>query len=81
MGKSLYIKKQSTKLENEIKNNISWTSKWKGEDHTLIMRTPIQGNSVDIEEVLTHLLDGDKSSNKHPKIYHFDVAPTVSLFL
>lgn len=77
MGKSLFIKKQSEKLYAYLKRNATDEIRKKLTLHHLLVKIPVLGTSVDIDEVVNKLSKHGGNQEKIPRIYHFDIASTV----
>jgi len=77
MGKSLYI----SSLEKELEKKLE--KKYKKEvKYPLRVIVPIHGPVVDLDVVMRHLQDHMTNIdpiNPPPQIFHFDIAPSVSL--
>ena len=71
MGKSLYVKRMTTQLNEKLKS--------KPKPVNLCVTIPIHGPSVAIDEVIKHLLNNSEANpmDPLPQIFHFDVAPSV----
>ena len=70
MGKSLYVKRMTTKLMEKFKSPVT---------HPLCVTIPIHGPNVDFDEVMKSLLSHASPMHPLPQIFHFDIAPSVRL--
>ena len=68
MGKSLYVKRLTKKLEKKLKQTVAYL---------LCVTIPIHGPTVDLDVVMRSLQDHANPVNPPPQIFHFDIAPTV----
>jgi len=77
MGKSLYICRLEKKLEKKLEKIYKKEVK-----RPLRVIVPIHGPDVDLDAVIKHLQDHMTNVdpiNPPPQIFHFDIAPSVSL--
>ena len=76
MGKSLYVSKLEKKLEKKYKKEV------KLPNFPFRVIIPLYGPNVDLDAVLKHLRDHmtDVDLTSPPaQIFHFDIAPSVSV--
>ena len=80
MGKSLFVDVCGSELDHLTKTSASCKqSVSKSERKTTVVTVPIHGTAVDTDEVVNALLVfEEKLDAVFPRIYHFDVAPTVT---
>lgn len=81
MGKSLFVKEKAYSLEQILMSSAIM------KDHRSRSRNPsanavtipVHGTSVCVNEIVESLLRfEERDENNFPRIYHFDIAPSVS---
>ena len=72
MGKSLYVKRMTSKLKKKFKKPVTYP---------LCVTIPIHGPNVDFDKVTKSLLCHANPMDPLPQIFHFDIAPSVRLFI
>ena len=73
MGKSLYISRMERELKKKFKKEVK---------HPIRVIIPIHGPDVDLDAVMKHLqhhMTNVDPINPPAQIFHFDIAPSVSL--
>ena len=83
MGKTLFVTEKGTELERLTQASPSCKRNMSKSNHpkTIVVTVPVHGTFVDIDEVTESLLVfEDNLDAVFPRIYHFDIAPTVSIF-
>lgn len=68
MGKSLYVKRLTRKLEKKLKLPMTYQ---------LCVTIPIHGPNVDLDIVMKSLQQHANPVDPPPQIFHFDIAQTV----
>ena len=79
MGKSLFIEKKSDQLDKYISTNCSAKQKDRFQDYEMVVRTPVHGTTVGYNDIVSNLSSNCIFDDDFPRIYHFDVAPTVRI--
>ena len=75
MGKSLLVKRMAKQLQGILK---------KESKHPICVTIPIHGPDVDLDVVMKDLrnhLESIDPINPPPQIFHFDIAPSVSVLV
>ena len=80
MGKSLFITQKCNELGNHISEKSTPTQKDRFAKYEVVVRTPVHGTSVCYEDVVHNLSKGSICDDEFPRVYHFDIAPTVSYY-
>ena len=81
MGKSSFILEKDHALKNMVKSSGSWKKRMLKSKHpnVTLITVPIHGTFVSIDEITEALLIFEEDfETRFPRIYHFDIAPTVS---
>ncbi|XP_057290514.1 E3 ubiquitin-protein ligase rnf213-alpha-like isoform X3 [Hydractinia symbiolongicarpus] len=77
MGKSLVVTEKVAALERLTRNSFKHKNKKMPEQQ--VVTTPVHSTSVEIDDVVDALcVFEEKPEDAFPRIYHFDIAPTVS---
>ncbi|XP_066922902.1 E3 ubiquitin-protein ligase rnf213-alpha-like [Clytia hemisphaerica] len=77
MGKSLLIDRKSHQLDKYIVENATVYQKERFQRYQTLVRTPVHGTAVCYEDVVSKLAENSIFDADFPRIYHFDIAPTV----
>ena len=82
-GKSLYIQRVGSQLNEIVKKSDAASRQLSSSvDTEMIVTISMQGTSVNQDEVVKALLPFEKKREEaFPRIYHFDIAATVSIIL
>ena len=80
VGKSLFVSRVGSKLDTLMQNSRhALRQVLHSVDTNLIVTTPLHGNEVNQDKVVKALLPYEKTQeDAFPRIYHFDIASTVS---
>ena len=79
MGKSLFIQQKSDELDKYVSKNASARQKDRFQNHSTVVRTPVHGTAVNYNDIVSNLSSNSISDDDFPRMYHFDVAPTVKI--
>ena len=79
MGKSLFIAKKSDELDKHTLNKCSAKQKDRFQKYQMVVRTPVHGTTVSYNDIVSNLSANCIFDDDFPRIYHFDVAPTVRI--
>ena len=80
MGKSLFVQEKGTALENLLMSSAKMKYRISRSKHlnTIVVTIPVHGTSVYMDEIVELLLMFEERQGcSFPRIYHFDIAPTV----
>ena len=77
MGKSLFIQQKSSELDEYVSKNASVKQKDRFQNDSTLVRTPVHGTSVSYNDIVSNLSSNSIPDDGFPRMYHFDVAPTV----
>jgi len=77
MGKSLFISQKCNELDNLTSGRATPSQKDRFNKYETVVRTPVHGTSVCYEDVVLNLSKGSICDVEFPRVYHFDIAPTV----
>uniref|UniRef100_A0A7M5U071 RZ-type domain-containing protein n=1 Tax=Clytia hemisphaerica TaxID=252671 RepID=A0A7M5U071_9CNID len=77
MGKSLMIDRKCHQLDYYTANSATTIQKERFQRYQTLVRTPVHGTAVCYEDVVSKLAENSIFDADFPRIYHFDVAPTV----
>jgi len=78
MGKSLFISQKCGELQKLITRSSTTAQKDRFGKIETVVRTPVHGTSVCFEDVVFNLSKWSTCDDEFPRVYHFDIAPTVS---
>ena len=81
MGKSLFVQEKGTALEKLLSSLPRLQQRMSSCKHpdSVVVTIPVHGTSVCVGEITESLLMFEERQRcSFPRIYHFDVAPTVS---
>ena len=80
MGKSLFVQEKGTALEKLLSSSPRMQQRMSSCKHpdSVVVTIPVHGTSVCVDEITESLLMFEEHQRYcFPRIYHFDIAPTV----
>lgn len=84
MGKSLLVSQKGDKLQTLTRQSKPFRDRNSKSiaPETFVVTTSLHGTNVEVKEVVNSLCHfEEKLEAVFPRIYHFDVAPTVYVFI